>query len=302
MRLIDWLRLILLSIIWGGSYFFIKIAVAEVPPFTLVLPRVTLAAAVLHLVMLASRQAMPKDWKVWRALLVLGLFGNVVPFSLIFWGETQIDSGLAAVVNATMPLFTVLFAHFLTRDERMTPNKVLGVIVGMAGVLVLVGAEALAGAQGQILGMLAVAAAGASYAYGAIYARRFRQLSPIAMAAGQLTWSAVLVAPLVVVVDQPWNLGPVTLRVGLAVLGLALLSTAIAYLLYFQILKSAGATNVSIVTILIPVSALLLGVGFLGEHLLPHHFIGMALIGLGLVVLDGRLAVRRRRSRAAVDG
>ncbi len=292
---VEWLLLVTLSVLWGGSFFFSKVALEELPPLTVVLGRVALAAVALNLIVVASGQRMPLDPRRWGSFLAMGALNNLIPFSLIFWGQTQIASGLASILNATTPLFTVLLAHLLTRDERLTPGKAVGVTCGMLGVTVMIGLEALDGLSLHVVGELAVVGAALSYGFASLYGRRFRGQSPLVTASGQVTATALMMLPIAAVADQPWSLatpGPVTWG---ALAGLALLSTAVAYIIYFRILAVAGATNLVLVTFLIPVSALLLGTTILDESLDPRHLIGMALIGLGLASMDGRLFRRGQR-------
>ncbi|HYE00641.1 MAG TPA: DMT family transporter [Alphaproteobacteria bacterium] len=300
----QWAMLVALSGLWGGSFFFGKVAVAELPPFTIVLGRVGLAALALLLVLKAAGHALPRGRGVWRAFFAMGLLNNLLPFCLIVWGQTQIASGLAAILNATTPLFAVVLAHVLTPDERLTPARLGGVLCGIAGVAAMVGPAALAeGFGADIAAQLAVLAAALSYALAGLYGRRFRGLglAPLATAFGQVAATTAMMLPLVLLVDRPWTLpapGPAALG---AVLGLALLCTALAYVLYFRLLATAGATNLMLVTFLIPVSAILLGGLLLGERLAAQHLLGMALIGLGLAAIDGRLPamLRRRLGRRA---
>ena len=285
---VEWGLLILLSILWGGSFFFAEVALAELPPFTVVLGRVGIAALALLALVYATGRRMPAGWTPWGAFLAMGFLNNLIPFSLIVWGQTQIASGLASILNATTPLFTVVLAHLLTGDEKMTRNRLAGVVFGLVGVTVMIGPEALAGLGLHVVAQLAVLAAALAYAFAGIYGRRFRDTPPLVTAAGQVTASTVLILPLALIIERPWTLaapGPVTWG---AVLGIALLSTAAAYVIYFRILRTAGATNLLLVTFLIPVSAILLGVTILGEHLTPGQIAGMALIGLGLAAIDGR--------------
>jgi drug/metabolite transporter (DMT)-like permease len=284
----DWLLLILLSIVWGGSFFFAKIAVAELPPLTIVLARVTIAAAALHLLVLAMGQRMPGDLSLWRDFLVMGLLNNAVPFSLIFWGQKEIASGLASILNATTPLFTVLVAHAFTADEKATPAKLIGVGLGLIGVALMIGLDLISGFGGHLWSEIAVLAAALSYAFAGVFGRRFRGRPPLVVAAGQLTGSSILILLLALVIDRPWALPMPSTGTGAALVGLALLSTALAYVIFFHILARAGATNLLLVTFLIPVSALLLGVAFLGERVTVHQLLGMLLIGLGLAAIDGR--------------
>jgi drug/metabolite transporter (DMT)-like permease len=290
---LDWLLLLALSLLWGGSFFFVGVAVKALPPFTIVLLRVAIAAAALHIVLRLGRIPMPRDRQSWVAFFGMGLLNNAIPFSLIVWGQTHIASGLASILNATTPLFTVLIAHMLTADERLTRGRIVGVLIGLAGVIVLIGPQALAGLGKDVTAQLAVLGAAVSYGFAAIFGRRFKRMSvpPLVTAAGQVTASSLLLLPIAMLVDRPWALQAPGVPIWGAVLGLALLSTALAYVLFFRILASAGAVNLMLVTFLIPVSAIVLGSLFLGEALAPTDFLGMALIGLGLAAIDGRIAL-----------
>ena len=286
----DWGLLLFLSVLWGGSFFFNQVALAELPPLTLVLLRVALAAAILRAVMRLKGIAMPRDPSIWRAFLAMGLLNNAVPFSLIVWGQSHIASGVAAIMNASTPLFTVLLAHWLTRDERLTAGRLVGVGLGLAGVAVMMGGAVPGGTGATLAGQAACLAAAFSYALAGIYGRRFGALGlpPMAVATGQVTASSLILLPLALLVDRPWKLAAPGAETLLALAGVAALSTALAYVIFFRLLAAAGATNLLLVTLLIPVTAILLGVAVLGETLLPRHLAGMALIGLGLAAIDGR--------------
>ncbi len=288
---LEWVLLITLSVLWGGSFFFVEIAVAELPPFSIVLLRVGLAAFTLHLVRRLLGQRLSTDGRVWGAFFAMGFLNNLVPFCLIVWGQTHIASGLASILNATTPMFTVLVAHFWTADERLSGPRLLGVVAGFLGVVMMIGPEMLEGLGDQVWAQLAVLGATLSYAVAGVYGRRFKSMgvTPMATATGQVTASAVLLMPVALIIDRPWTLMVPSPGTWAAVVALAVLSTALAYILYFRILETAGATNLLLVTFLIPVSAILLGVLFLAERLAPQHFLGMALIGLGLAAIDGRL-------------
>lgn len=290
----EWAMLLTLAVLWGGSFFFNAIAVRDLPSLTFVWLRVVTAAAVLLLVLPLLGQRMPTERRVWVAFLGMGLLNNVVPFALIVWGQHYIASGLASILNATTPLFTVLAAHLLTRDETLTPSKALGVAVGFAGAVVMIGVDALSGLGVAVTAQLACLAAALTYAFAGIFGRRFKRMgvSPLASAAGQVCASSLLLLPLVLAVDRPWTLPAPHAATWGAVLGVGLFSTALAYALYFRILAVAGATNLLLVTFLVPVSAVLLEVAVLGETLLPRHLGGMALIGAGLACIDGRLPRR----------
>jgi len=288
----EWFMLIALSVVWGGSVFFFKILVAEFPVFTIVMVRVTGAAVLLVAIVYLTRKRMPTSRETWVAFAVTGVFNNIVPFSLIIWGESQIQSGLAAILNATSPLFSVVLAHFWTRQERLTPNRVSGVLIGLAGVGVLMGTKALAGVNLSSLAQLAVIVAAISYSWVAIYARRFKMLAvpPLVTAAGQTVAAAVLITPLALWIDHPWTITHTpSLAAWGAMAGLIILSTVLAYIVYFRILASAGATNALLVTFLVPVSALVLGASILKERISFNDVLGLLLIFVGLAVMDGRL-------------
>lgn len=290
MTLLEWTMLIALSLMWGGSFFFNGVAVRGLPVLTIVVARVVLGALVLVMVLRARGERLPSGWPVWRAFFILGAVNSAIPFSLIVWGQQHIASGVASILNAATPLFTVVFAHFLTNDEKMNAGRLAGVLIGFAGVSVMIGSAAFQALGTNVAAQLACLAATVSYALGSIYGRRFSAMgiAPMTVATGQVLAASVLLTPLALVIDRPWTLevpgGPVIL----AVLGLAVVSTAAAYVLFFRILSTAGATNLALVTFLIPVSAVLLGILFLNEVLLARHVAGMALIGLGLAAIDGR--------------
>ena len=295
----EWGMVVALSVLWGGSFFLVGVAVDGLPPLTIVALRVMLAALALNLAVLAMGERMPGGGRAWASFLAMGLLNNAVPFSLIAWGQTHIASGLASILNATTPLFTVLVAHALTGDERMSAGRLGGAIVGFAGVAVMIGPDALWGLGADLLAQFAILGAALSYAFAGVFGRRFARIGvePLMAATGQVTASALVLAPAALAVETPWRLPMPGTEVWAAVAGLALLSTALAYLLYFRVLARAGATNLLVVTFLIPVSAIALGVAVLGERLAPLHFAGMALIGLGLALIDGRMGRRRAAAR-----
>ena len=297
----EWAMLLTLSVLWGGSFFFVGVAVTALPPLTIVLMRVGLAALALWGVVAALGLRPPKSAKIWIAFFGMGVLNNVIPFSLIVWGQTQIASGLASILNATTPLFTVVVAGFLLADERMTANKIVGVVIGFAGAVVMIGPAALGGLGANVIAQLAILGAALSYAFAGVFGRRFKAMGvdPVVTAAGQVTASSVILAPLAVYVERPFTLAMPGVEVWAAVVGLAVFSTAMGYILYFRILASAGATNLLLVTFLIPVSAILLGSLVLGERLEPVHFVGMVLIGGGLAAIDGRLWRQRKKAPPA---
>jgi len=287
MNATEWLLVAALALLWGGSFFLSEIALRSVGPMTVVLGRVGLAAPVLLVLAAAAGRRIAPALRHWDAFLVMGALNNAIPFSLIVWGQTHIDSGLASILNATTPLFTFLLAHAMTRDERLTPPRAAGVALGFGGVVLVIGPEALHGLGLQALAEIAILAAALSYAGAGIYGRRFRDLPPPVTAAGMVTASTLIMTPLVLVVEPPGTFDPTPLG-WLALAGLALLCTVLAYVIYFRILATAGATNLLLVTFLIPPSALVLGVAVLGERPAPTAVVGMALIFLGLAAIDGR--------------
>jgi drug/metabolite transporter (DMT)-like permease len=283
----DWIRLTILSILWGGSFLFVEVALKGLPVLTIVWARVALAAVILGLVLAVSGTGFPGR-AVWPALLVMGVFNNVVPYTLFVTAQGQITGALASVLNATTPLFTVLVAHLATADERITGTKAVGLGLGFAGVVVMLAGRGL---QGEGLTMLACLLAALSYGVAGVWGRRFRArgVAPLATAFGQVTASAVLLFPLWLWVDAPWAMAWPGFFPIAAVVALAGVSTALAYLLYFRLLASAGATNLSLVTFLIPVSASFLGWLALGEALRPEHLAGFGMIVAGLMAIDGRV-------------
>ena len=302
---LEWAMLVALATVWGGSFFFNGVAVRELPVFTVVVSRVALAALILLMILRFQGERMPRDRRVWLAFFGMGLLNNVIPFSLIVGGQQHIASAVASILNASTPLFAVVFAHFLTGDEKMTGGKLAGVVIGFVGVAVMIGFDALQSLGTNVVAQLMCLAGAVSYAFAGIFGRRFRtmRVTPMTTATGQVVASSLLLLPLMLAIDRPWALAAPSMAALGALVGVAALSTALAYVLYFRILSTAGATNLLLVTFLIPVSAIVLGVLFLDESLLPKHVAGMALIGIGLAAIDGRpwQAIRRPRARAVEE-
>jgi drug/metabolite transporter (DMT)-like permease len=292
-----WGLLVLLGLIWGGSFFFARIAVHYVPPLTLVFLRLFLAALALHVYIAGRFDIYPILKARWREFLILGLINNALPHALIFFGQTRIGAGLAAILNATTPIWTVLIANYFTSDEKLSSAKIAGCLVGLAGTIVLIGPGISTGSEAPLWALLLPVLAAVSYGFAATYGKRFRDVPAPVTSAGQLTASSLIALPLSLLADRPWTLAIPPLDAIFAILALALLSTAFGYILYFRIMATAGATNASLVTLLVPPSAILLGVLFLGERLSAAEYAGMALIGFGLVILDGR--AYRRLARTA---
>lgn len=291
----DWAILLFLSVLWGGSFFFIEVALDTVAPLGLVLIRVAIAAAFLWAYLLLRGERLNLPPGAASALLVLALLNNVVPFVLFAWAQEAITGGLASILNATTPIWGVIVAHIFTADEKATPAKVAGVLLGFAGVAVMIGTDFLGQVGAGLLAQLACLAATLCYALAGVWARRFQAMgvSPVAVATGQLTASAIVMLPLVLLFEPPWLAAAPSPAAWAALVALALFCTSLAYILYFRLLASAGATNSLLVTFLIPVSAILLGTLILNEQLEPRHLAGMALIAAGLAAIDGRLLRRR---------
>ncbi len=294
----DWALLVVLSICWGGSFFFIELALDGFSPLTLVFGRLSTASAVLWIYVQSIGGRFPKSARVWGMFAVMGLVGNAVPFSLISWGQLHIDGGLASILNAPVPLFTAVLAYRFARDERLSAGRGFGIVLGFAAIIVMVGPHFLLGFDAQGLGQLAVLAGAFSYAVASIYGRRLSELPVSVVSAGVLTMAAVIMLPPTLIFDAPWQLRPDLMALA-ALGGLALISTVGAYLIFFRLLERTGATNVSLVTFLIPVSALILGGVFLGERLDWWAFAGMALLFTGLAIVDGRLVASIAAKRVA---
>lgn len=291
-----WFMLLFLAFLWGGSFVFGKIAVAEITPLTLVLLRVSLAALTLHLVCAITGTKLPGTLEAWRNYAVMGLLNNVIAFSLIFWGQQEIGASLSSILNGATPFFTVLIAGLVLVDERFTSAKIAGLIIGFAGVVLVIGPRHILGLGENLLSELAVVGAAVSYGFASVWGRRFSGEPPLATATGQLTMSTAMMIPIAFLIERPLSTGLPSAPVIGAVVALAVICTAFAYLLFFRILKVAGATNVSLVTMLVPVFATLIAVPVLGEQLDALKLIGLAVIGIGLAVLDGRPVKHVRRA------
>ena len=292
----DWVMLITLATVWGGSFLFNAILVGELPVLTIVAIRVTVAALALWGFMHATGRKISTSLHVWGALLILGVLNNAIPFSLIVQGQTQITSGLASILNATTPLFTIVVAGIFLTDERFSVLRVLGVIVGFSGVILMVGPDALGGLGADFWAQLCALGAAISYGFASVFGRRFRELrvDPVMVATGQVTMSSLVLWPIALWIDGPQDIANISFNAALSMFGLAVLCTSFAYILYFRILERAGATNISLVTFLVPISAIILGILVLGEQIFIKEIIGMMLIGLGLAIIDGRLFKRLR--------
>jgi drug/metabolite transporter (DMT)-like permease len=284
----QWGLLILLALLWGGSFLFIGIAVKELPVFTIVLARIGLAALILIPVVYALGHRLPSRLADWQPFFVMAILNNVIPFSLIVTGQKEIASGLASVLNATTPVFALIIAY-LFAGESLRANKLAGVVLGIAGVAVLVGPEALFGRASSTLGMMCMLGGAISYGFSGLWGRRLRAHPPLVTAAAQLSCSTLILLPITAWVDQPWALPVPSTQTVFAILGLAALATSLAYVVFFRIMAVSGSNNVMLVTLLIPLFAIPLGAWWLSESLLQRHFAGAAVIGLSLLIIDGRL-------------
>ena len=281
--------LLLLAAVWGGSFFFGEVALREVPPLTLTLHRVIWAVPILVLIVLFKGVSVPRSPRIWGAYLVMGALNNAIPFSLIFWGQTQIESGLVSILNGTTAMFAAVVAGLLLPDEPLTAKKVIGAGLGIAGVAFIMGPSALTNFNLGNLAQLAILGATLSYAFAGVWGKTaLAGQLPLMNALGMLIGSTVLMIPIVLVFDGLPNLA-LPLGVWGALIGMAVLSTALAYFLYFAILVRAGAANLLLVTLLIPPVAIGLGAVFLDERIGIEAWIGFVIIGLGFAVTDGRL-------------
>lgn len=296
----DWGLLLFLSILWGGAFFLVSVAVREIPPFTIVILRTGVAAIVLvFAVSWVQKLSIPSVIaSAWHpAFFAMGALNNLIPFSLFVWAQTLIPGGLAAILNATTPIFAMLVAHCFLSDERLALGKVAGILTGFLGVAILIEQSAIGGATLELAGVVACLGAALSYGFAGVYGRRFAgfDLSASQVALGQLLSSTIIMMPVVLVVDQPWKLPLPSGHVLLSLLILSVFCTALAYIVFFRILKSSGAVNVALVTLLMPAVTITLGATFLDEMLEPQHYAGLAILGVGLLIIDGRI-IRMVRS------
>lgn len=299
MPLIDWMRVLTLALVWGTSFLLMEIALRSAGPFTIVLVRVWLAMVVLHIYAIARGKTISYTPKLIGSFLVMGLFANAIPFALIALGQERIDSGLAAIVLSTTPIITVVLGHLWGRTEPATASKFAGVVIGFAGVAVLMGVDALSGIGASLIGQLSLLGAAFCYATAALYGRRFSGLPVAATSASMLTAATLYLLPMAFLIEtpfQPWPEWPSFF----SMLAISLFSTAMAYILYFRILASSGATSAMLVTLVQPPLAIFLGMYFLGETLEPYQLIGLLVILAGLLLIDGRLPrmVMARNGRA----
>jgi drug/metabolite transporter (DMT)-like permease len=300
MGVTEWGLLLVHALLWGSAFFFAELAIPELPPLTITALRLLPAVPVAVSVCMLLGHKLPARLGEWGRLILLAAVLNVGPLLLILWAQREVTGGVAAVCNATAPLFGVFLAHALTRDEKLTVNKLAGILTGIAGVAVLVGADVFSGSTASILAKAALLAAAFCYAVGGVFARRFfAHLAAPVLAAGQLTGALILSFPLALAVEHPWTLpAPSWTALG-ALAGMGLFASALASHLYFELIRRAGASNALLSTILLPVSPVVLGALFLGETLSAREFAGALTIGLALLMIDGRLFAMAARRVAA---
>lgn len=294
-----WAELLLLGCIWGGSFLAIRLALNEVPVVTSVAHRVFWAALILWAYVWLRGLPVPRDKHLWFAFFVMGLLNNVIPFSLMAWGQLHIPTGLTSVFNAGTAIFGVLIAALLLADERLTTRKLIGSLIGFFGVATAIGLDSLRNFDITSVAQLAVIGGTISYAFAGVWARvRLSDLPPQVAAAGMLTGSASVMVPAAYLIDGPpaFDLSPTTFA---AIGYYVVFATAGAYLLYYCILAAAGSANTMIVTLLIPPVSIVLGAVVLGESLSPNVYAGLALLASGLLILDGRLLARLKRAEPA---
>lgn len=289
MPLSQWLLLVFLSLLWGGSFLFNGIAVQELPLLSIVMARVGLGALLLTTAVYAMGLQLPRGWAAWQPFMVMALCNNILPFILIVRGQQEIASGLASILYATTPLFAVIGAHLFLADEKADARKLAGVVIGICGVAILVGPEVLFGASSSLFGMMCMLGAAICYAIAGLWARRFKAIPLPVAAAGPLICATVVLLPFALLIDRPWTLPMPSAATLWSLAGLAALSTALGYIVFFRLVAVSGAINSMLVTLLVPVSAITFGALFLGETLLPRHFAGAAIIGAALLLLDGRM-------------
>ncbi len=288
MGLIEWIYLIVLSVIWGSSFVFIEFALQSFSPFFAVFLRVLIGAIALTLILAAQGVFLPRDRNMWLLFLIMGLLQNALPFSLITWGQQYITAGLSSIFNGTTPFFAVILAHFFTQNEKATPGKIIGVLFGIAGVVVIIGPENLSQLSFENIGAFAVLGAAVCYALSLIIGVQFKGLNPGVIPAGMLWMASLIMFPVWWFGSVPIT-GELSVSSVFAVFALGVVCSAIAFIIFYRILEKGGATNTSLVTFLVPVSALLMAWVLLGETLSLMELSGIGLIFCGLIVVDGRL-------------
>ncbi len=290
MNLQEWTLLIGLAALWGAAFFFVAIAVKDFPPLTLGAIRLMLGGSVLMAILYASGGKLPLDRHILGWFIIVALINSLIPMFLIGWAQQYIGAGLTAILNGAMPLWTLFVAHLLTREEKLTGLKLLGTLVGFAGVATMVGFDALKGLDRNVLAQIAAVLSTICFAFGNVAGRRFRALGvpPLAATAGTLMASGLMFLPLMAFFDHPWTLPAPGAAAWACAIAAGLFSTAMAHFMFFRLLSTAGATNASLVTMISVPFAVLLGAFILGEVLELRHIAGMIAVALGLAIVDGR--------------
>jgi drug/metabolite transporter (DMT)-like permease len=288
MKTRNFFLLLFLATLWGPSFLFIKVAVGEIPPITLVLARVGIAAILLYIVLRLQGHNLPRPGRIWGHIAIVALFHNSLPFVLLSWGEQHIDSALASIVNGTTPIFTILLAHMLTTDDRLTSTKVVGVTLGMLGMVLLVAPSLFGGVEATTLGILAVIAVSASYGLAMVYSRKhLRGMKPLAAPTGQFLVATLYLLPLALLIDRPLTLSAPSTQAIASMLALAIFGTALAFIVYYRLIESADASYISMVTYLVPVFGVILGVLILDERLSWNAYMAFAMILIGVMIVNG---------------
>lgn len=276
--------LLLLAALWGGSYTFIKLGVETIPPVTLIAARTLIAGAILVAIIRWRGLSLPRDLATWRLFLFQACLNSVLPFTLIAWAERSVDAGLATILNATTPVFVFLLTLAFAAQRKLDLRKAFGVAAGLAGIMLVVGVEAIGGLGGEFVPQLAIVLATISYACAALFGRNFTGLDPLMPAAGSLLCGAAILLPLSLIVDRPWTLAPSQASI-LALLALAAFSTALAFAIYFRLIRTLGPVGTTSVSYLRVPFGVTIGIVFLGEHLSPTAWIGLALVVIGVAAM-----------------
>jgi drug/metabolite transporter (DMT)-like permease len=297
----EWSLIALQSMLWGSAYFFIEIAQPELPPLTIAALRTVPAALTLLVIVLSLGYRLPATLAEWWLFMLFAMFNSILPFALIVWGQARATGGMAAILNASAPLFGIFLAHIITHDEKLSWHKLIGILVGMAGVVVLLGEQFVFGSAADVVARLALLAAPLMYVCANLFARvRLAHYPAFVVAVMQMIGAVLVAMPLAFAIDQPWRLPTPSWAALGAILGMGLFGSAFASLCHFTILQRAGATNASLVTLLIPVTPIALGWVFLGETLTPRDMLGALTIAAALIIIDGRLFGLSRGGRGGL--
>jgi drug/metabolite transporter (DMT)-like permease len=297
MSLQQWGLLLAIGAVWGGAFFFVAVAIRDLPPLAIGAIRMSVAAAVLLSLLYLSGGRLPLQPRILGWFALLAFINSLAPLFLLAWAQQSITGGHNAILNATGPFMTLFVAHFLTQEEKLDSRRALGTLTGFAGVALMVGWDAVKGIDKTVLAQLAALLATMCFAFGTVAGRRFRHFGvpPLAATAGTMLFAALMFTPLSLIFDQPWTLPAPGFNAVAAAVAAGIVSTALGHYLFFRLLSTAGANNVALVSLLTPVSAILLGAFLLGEQVQPRHLAGMAIIAAGLIFVDGRWLRTLRR-------